>query len=127
VIRALERQLNFGIRIVAAPTVREPDGLAMSSRNGYLTREERAKAPQLQQNVRRIKDLIEGGRKDFDALLRGAVDDLTGAGWRVDYVALRNRSKLEAPVPGDRELVVLGAAWLGKTRLIDNLEVLATP
>ena len=127
VIRALERQLNFGIRIVAAPTVREPDGLAMSSRNGYLTREERAKAPQLQQNIRRIKDLIEGGRKDFDALLRGAVDDLTGAGWRVDYVALRNRSKLEAPVPGDRELVVLGAAWLGKTRLIDNLEVLATP
>jgi pantoate--beta-alanine ligase len=122
-IRGLERQLNFGIRIVAAPTVREPDGLAMSSRNGYLTREERAKAVQLSQNLKRIKGLIEGGRRDFAAMLQGAVDDLTGAGWRVDYVALRNRSRLEPPAPGDRELVVLGAAWLGKTRLIDNLEV----
>lgn len=123
-IRAMERQLNFGVRIVGGPTVREPDGLAMSSRNGYLTREERARAVQLNQNLKRIKDLIEGGRRDHDALVQAAVDDLTAAGWKVDYVALRNRSKLEAPSPGDRELVVLGAAWLGKTRLIDNLEVL---
>ena len=124
VIRAMERQLNFGIRIVAGPTIREADGLALSSRNGYLTHKERARAPRLHQNLKRIKDLIGGGRSDFEALLQSAVDDLTADGWKVDYVALRNRAKLEKPGPGDRELVVLGAAWLGKTRLIDNLEVL---
>ena len=123
VIHALERQLNFGIAIVGGPTVREPDGLAMSSRNGYLTPEERALAVGLHENLKRIKGLIEGGQRDYEALVRHARNDLAGAGWRVDYVALRNRSVLAPPSPADRDLVVLGAAWLGKTRLIDNLEV----
>ncbi|QJR14031.1 pantoate--beta-alanine ligase [Usitatibacter palustris] len=122
VVRALEKQLNFGIRIVGAPTIRDPDGLAMSSRNAYLTREERAQAAALQQNLRRIKALVEGGRRDYDALVQGVVSDLTAAGWRVDYVAVRNRSALAVPGPGDKDLVILAAAWLGKTRLIDNLE-----
>lgn len=123
VIRTLVKQLNFGIEIVGAETVREKDGLAMSSRNGYLTREEWAEAVRLSQNLRRIKELVEGGERDFVRLTEDAVSDLTANGWRVDYVALRNRSELAPPGPKDRDLVVLGAAWLGKTRLIDNLEI----
>jgi pantoate--beta-alanine ligase len=121
VILALEKQLNFGIRIIAGETTREPDGLAMSSRNGYLSPEERAEAVRLNRNLARIKDAIEKGSRDFAALEKEAVADLSKAGWRVDYVAVRNRETLGSPAkPG--ELVVLGAARLGKTRLIDNLE-----
>jgi len=117
------KQLNFGIEIVGAETVREKDGLAMSSRNGYLTAEEWTEAVRLSQNLQRIKSRIEAGDRDFDALTRAAVADLTGHGWRVDYVEVRNRSQLASPAAEDRELVVLAAAWLGKTRLIDNIEV----
>ena len=123
VIRALVRQLGFGIEIVPAETVREPDGLAMSSRNGYLSREERARAVRLQQNLRRIRDSVAAGERDFAALERRASNDLASDGWRVDYVALRKRSDLALADPSDRELVALAAAWLGKTRLIDNLEI----
>ena len=123
VIRALVRQLAFGIEIVGVETVREADGLAMSSRNGYLTREERAEAPRLQRNLKRIKELVEGGERDFDRIARAAISDLTAHGWKPDYVALRNRAELADPGPGERELVVLAAAWLGRTRLIDNLEI----
>lgn len=123
VIRALVKQLNFGIEIVGAETVREKDGLAMSSRNGYLTPEEWTEAVRLSQNLQRIKSRVEAGDRDFDALTRAALADLTGHGWRVDYVEVRNRSQLASPGKDDRELVVLAAAWLGKTRLIDNIEV----
>jgi pantoate--beta-alanine ligase len=123
VIRALVRQMNYPVAIVGVETKREPDGLAMSSRNGYLSPEERAVAVRLNKNLRRIKDLVESGRRDFEALCVSAHEDLAAAGWRVDYVALRNRSGLAFPGPRDRDLVVLGAAWLGKTRLIDNLEM----
>jgi pantoate--beta-alanine ligase len=125
VIRALVRQLNYPVAIVGVETKREPDGLAMSSRNGYLSSAERTEAVRLNRNLRRIKDLVEGGRRDFDALCHDAAQDLTAAGWRVDYVALRNQSGLALPGPSDRDLVVLGAAWLGRTRLIDNLEIRA--
>jgi pantoate--beta-alanine ligase len=123
VIRALVRQLNFPIAIVGGPTLREPDGLAMSSRNGYLSPEERAKAVQLSRNLARVKEAIEGGARDFAALASAAEEILRGEGWKVDYVALRNRVTLELPQAADRELVVLGAAWLGRTRLIDNFEI----
>lgn len=123
VIRALEKQLNFGIEIVGGETVREQDGLAMSSRNGYLSREERVEAPRLFRNLSRIKELVEKGERDFAKLADAAAADLAMHGWRVDYVALRNRAELSAPDPKERDLVVLGAAWLGKTRLIDNLEM----
>jgi pantoate--beta-alanine ligase len=121
VILALEKQLNFGIRIIGGETMREPDGLAMSSRNGYLSPEERAEAVRLNRNLTRVKEAIAKGSRDFAALEAGAEADLAKAGWRVDYVAVRNRETLGPPdQPG--ELVVLGAAALGKTRLIDNLE-----
>ena len=123
VIRALVRQLNFGIEIVGVDTVRELDGLAMSSRNGYLSREERAEAVRLNRALSGVKSAIEAGETKYDALLDAAREALSTNGWRVDYVALRTQSNLAPVGPADRELVVLGAAWLGQTRLIDNLEI----
>lgn len=125
VIRALARQLNYPIAIVGVETVREPDGLALSSRNGYLSSEERTEAVRLNRNLRRIKEKIEAGERDFGALCSFAIKDLTDAGWRVDYCAVRHQSGLALPGPADRDLVVLAAAWLGRTRLIDNLEIRA--
>ena len=123
VIRALEKQLNFGIEIVGEETVRDADGLALSSRNGYLSAEERIKAPQLQVELAKMKEAIVSGSRRFQRHEEMAAADLTMAGWKVDYVALRNQSDLAPPTPHDTRLVVLGAAWLGKTRLIDNLEI----
>ena len=122
VIRALVRQMNYAIAIVGVETKREPDGLAMSSRNGYLSSAERTEAVRLNKNLRRIKELAEGGSHDFEALCAFAIKDLTDAGWKVDYVAVRQQSGLDLPGPSDHDLVVLGAAWLGRTRLIDNVE-----
>jgi len=124
VIRAMVRQLAFGVDIAAAETVREPDGLAMSSRNGYLSRDERVEAVRLNRNLRRVKEGIEQGGSEPGALASAARADLEAAGWAVDYVAVRRRDDLEAPGMADRELVVLGAARIGKTRLIDNEEIL---
>ncbi|HET9471250.1 MAG TPA: pantoate--beta-alanine ligase, partial [Usitatibacter sp.] len=123
VIRTLVRQLNYGIEIVGVDTVREPDGLAMSSRNGYLTAAERAEAVRLNRTLRGLRDALEGGGRDLDRLLAAARAGLEAHGWRVDYVALRERRHLRAPAEGDRDLVALGAAWLGHTRLIDNIEL----
>jgi pantoate--beta-alanine ligase len=123
VIRAMVRQLNFGIAIVGVETVREADGLAMSSRNGYLSRTERAEAVRLNQALRTVRTAIEGGSGDYDGLVDAACEELASHGWRVDYVALRTQANLAPVGPADRDLVVLGAAWLGKTRLIDNLEI----
>jgi pantoate--beta-alanine ligase len=123
VIREMVRQLNFGIEIVGAETVREADGLAMSSRNGYLSAEERAKAPQLCRELAKIKEAIAAGAHRYRRHEELAVQALTLAGWNVDYVALRNQSALAVPAPKDNDLVVLGAARLGKTRLIDNMEI----
>jgi pantoate--beta-alanine ligase len=123
VIRALERQLGFGIEIVGGETVREADGLAMSSRNGYLSAEERSRAPQLNRELMKIKAAIDAGTHRHHRHEEMAAADLTLAGWKVDYIAVRSASTLAAPGPHDRDLVVLAAAWLGKTRLIDNVEI----
>ncbi len=123
VIRALVAQLNFGIEIVGAETVREPDGLAMSSRNAYLTPAERAEAIRLHRALAAIRAAVAPGARDFDALCAAARRDLESHGWKVDYVALRRQSDLAPAQPGERALVVLGAARLGATRLIDNLEI----
>ena len=123
VIRALVRQLDFPIEIVGGETVREADGLAMSSRNGYLDAEERQEAVRLSRNLKHIRREIEGGSRDFARLQESARADLASHGWKVDYVAVRNREGLEAPRAEDRALVVLAAAWIGRTRLIDNIEV----
>src|SRR5258706_925000 len=125
VIRAMERQLDFGIEIVGAETIREADGLAMSSRNGYLSKAEREQAAQLSAELRKIKEAVETGSRRFDrhdAMARGALET---AGWNVDYVQVRKRATLAPPGPHDRELVGVATAWLGKTRLIGNLEITA--
>jgi pantoate--beta-alanine ligase len=123
VLRELVRQLNFGIEVVPGETVREPDGLAMSSRNGYLSPDERVEAVRMSRVLRSIRERMDRGERDLVSLEKAAMGELAAHGWRVDYVAIRRRADLAAPGPGDRELVVLGAAWLGRTRLIDNLEL----
>jgi pantoate--beta-alanine ligase len=122
-IRMLVRQMALPVEIVGGDTVREADGLAMSSRNGYLDAEERAEAVRLSRNLKHIRRSLEAGSRDFARLVESATADLALHAWKVDYIAVRDRRRLEAPRADDRELVVLGAAWLGKTRLIDNLEV----
>jgi pantoate--beta-alanine ligase len=122
VIQELVRQLNLPIDIVAGDTLREPDGLAMSSRNAYLGASERIRATQLQRELAAIVTAVRAGERDFKALCANAGRHLKMAGWDVDYVALRDASTLQAPTSESTRLVVLGAAWLGKTRLIDNLD-----
>lgn len=122
VIREMTRDLNFPIDIVAGETVREGDGLAMSSRNGYLSREERVEAVRLVRNLQHIRSVLQQEPAEFERLEREAVGDLTRHGWKVDYIALRSQATLQPPQAHERDVVVLGAAYLGKTRLIDNLE-----
>ncbi len=114
VVRGMVQQLNLPVEIVAAETVREADGLAMSSRNGYLSAAQRAEAPRLYRTLRAVASGALGCDK--------AVDQLAAAGWKPDYVEVRRRADLAKPRPDDKELVVLAAARLGGTRLIDNLE-----
>lgn len=122
VIRELVRQFNLPIEIVAGDTLRCADGLAMSSRNAYLGASERIQATQLQRELAAVATAVQAGERDFEALTATAGRHLKMAGWRVDYVALRDAATLAAPTAGSTRLVVLGAAWLGETRLIDNIE-----
>src|SRR4029077_2279765 len=92
VLRELVRQLNFGVKVVPGETVREPDGLAMSSRNGYLSPEERTEAARLIRGLRSIHEAVEGGRRDFAELEKAAKDELASHGWRPDYIAVRRRA-----------------------------------
>jgi pantoate--beta-alanine ligase len=121
-IRELVRQFNLAVEIVAGDTLREADGLAMSSRNNYLGASERIEAARLQVELASIVSAIQAGERDFDALCFSASRHLKMAGWRVDYVALRDAATLQVPTPDSTRLVVLGAAWLGSTRLIDNID-----
>jgi len=114
VVRQMARQLNLPLEIAAGETVRESDGLAMSSRNGYLSAAERKEAPRLNRILRDVSE------KRISAEV--AVKALADAGWKPDYVEVRRREDLAVPDSGDKSLVVLGAARLGATRLIDNLE-----
>lgn len=114
IVREMVRQLDLPIEIVAGETAREPDGLALSSRNAYLSRSERMEAPHLH---RALKAVAAGTASPGQAF-----DQLAGAGWKPDYVEVRRRADLKVPQGAERDLVVLGAARLGGTRLIDNLE-----
>jgi pantoate--beta-alanine ligase len=114
VVRGMVRQLDLPVRIVAGETVREPDGLAMSSRNGYLSAAERAEAPRL---FRLLQRVAEG-----TITVQNSLHELAASGWKPDYVEIRRRADLAVARADDREKVVLAAARLGATRLIDNLE-----
>jgi pantoate--beta-alanine ligase len=123
IIRELVQQLNLPVEIVAEDTVRASDNLALSSRNRYLTDEERIEATRLYQVLSRVKQRVEVGDSNFHELEENAKEVLRAHGWKVDYVAVRHRDTLAPASECDRNMVVLGAARLGKTRLIDNLEM----
>jgi pantoate--beta-alanine ligase len=122
VIRRMVGQLALPIEVIGGDTIRESDGLAMSSRNAYLSSVERTEAPQLHAVLRQSEDAIRAGRSDWNELEQEAREALVKRGWRPDYVAIRRRDDLLAPAAG-APLVVLAAATLGTGRLIDNLEV----
>ena len=123
IIRKMTAQLNLPVYVVGGETVRDMDGLALSSRNQYLNPDERAEAPVLYRILQQVRQAILQGERNFEQLERQAAELLSGRGWVVDYVSVRNQSDL---LPADacmRDLVALAAARLGKTRLLDNVEV----
>jgi len=123
VLSNMARELALPIEIVAADTVRAPDGLALSSRNGFLSTQERAEAPRLHRLIESVRKAILAGNRDYSQLESEAVADLRAHGWIPDYIAVREKTSLKLPAAHDSGSVILGAALLGSTRLIDNLEV----
>ena len=122
VIRNMVQQFAMPVTIVGGETQRSPDGLALSSRNGYLSPAERAQAVQLSATLRAVVEKVHGGATDFEALGADSMRAITEKGWQPDYIAIRRQTDLQVPTAGDA-LVVLAAARLGTTRLIDNLEI----
>ncbi|WP_026640637.1 pantoate--beta-alanine ligase [Bordetella petrii] len=127
IVRNMCRQFQLPVDIVAHETVRAEDGLALSSRNRYLTPAERAEAPALYQALLSIRQRIGAGERDLAAIERECAQALSARGWQVDYLAVRRQRDLQSPAPADLDasepLVALAAAKLGATRLIDNLEL----
>ncbi|MDP2821107.1 MAG: pantoate--beta-alanine ligase [Sulfuritalea sp.] len=123
IIRNMVREFNLPVEIIGGETVRAADGLALSSRNGYLSATERAEAPHLFRILTKVVEAVRAGCRDLASLERDAVLELQASGWISDYVALRKKLDLQLPSAHDSGLVVLAAARLGSTRLIDNLEV----
>ena len=122
VLRDMVTQLALPVEIIPAETVRADDGLALSSRNAYLSAAGRAEAPRLYSILKGVREALVAGRRDH-AQLEAQARAKFGEKWGVDYVAIRRQSDLQPPTPADRRLVVLCAAKLGATRLIDNVEV----
>ncbi|MDY0960532.1 pantoate--beta-alanine ligase [Massilia sp. CFBP9026] len=127
IVRNMARQFALPTEIIGAETFRADDGLALSSRNGYLSAEERAEAPVLYRELNAVADTVRSGERDVGAVEARAMAALAERGWKPDYVSVRKRIDLQAPNGADLErgepLVVLAAAKLGATRLIDNLEI----
>ncbi len=127
IVRQMCRQFQLPVDIVAHETVRADDGLALSSRNRYLSAEDRAEAPALYAALQSIKQRIAAGDHDLSVVEREAMQALAGRGWQVDYLAVRRQRDLQRPelaeIAASEPLVALAAAKLGSTRLIDNLEL----
>lgn len=123
VIRKLTQDLFLPVNVVGVATTRESDGLAMSSRNGYLSDADRSAAPALYQTLQQTAQALGDGSKNFAALEKAAGEALTQSGFRPDYVHIVNSVNLEPATPDDRQLTILAAAFLGDTRLIDNVSV----
>jgi pantoate--beta-alanine ligase len=123
IIRRTVEDLCMPIEIVGVPTVREADGLAMSSRNRYLTPGERSIAPTIFAELSRVRDAVRSGERDYTALEGSGEQALQKVGFKVDYFAIRDASTLQAPQSTSRDLVILTAARLSKARLIDNVTV----
>lgn len=127
VVRKMCRQFQLPVEILAHETVRETDGLAMSSRNRYLSEDQRQQAPQLYACLQAVRSRVLAGETDVAAIEKDAAKQLEQQGWQVDYLSLRRQSDLLLPSKQDllngEPTVTLGAAHLGQTRLIDNLEI----
>lgn len=123
IIRQMVAQLNLPVRIVGGETVRAADGLALSSRNQYLNEVERQEAAQLNILLQELRLVLLEGASDWLELQRAATERLVGRGWSVEYISLRERSGLKLARAEDTDVVVLAAARLGSTRLLDNIEV----
>ena len=127
IVRNMARQFAMPTEIIGAETFRAEDGLALSSRNGYLSGAERAEDPALYQNLNAVADAVRAGERDIGAIEARAMAALAERGWQPDYISVRKRIDLQAPAASELErnepLVVLAAAKLGATRLIDNLEI----
>jgi pantoate--beta-alanine ligase len=123
IIRQFVSELNLPVSIVGGETVRAADGLALSSRNQYLTDAERVEAVFLSQTLQAMREAVLQGERDYQLLQQQASDALTRRGWNVDYVSVRNQSDLLLANLKQSNLVILAAARLGKTRLLDNVEV----
>ncbi len=122
IIRRMVDQLNLPIKIITTETSRAPDGLALSSRNVYLSPKERLEAPQLSRTLAQVVQAIEAGQSNWPVLEQNAMHTLRERGWQPDYIAIRRQHDLGFPAAHENALVVLVAARLGTTRLIDNLE-----
>jgi pantoate--beta-alanine ligase len=123
VIRRMVADLNLSLRIVGVPTVREANGLAMSSRNAYLSDHEKQRAAAIYRSLLQAKATLEAGDRQYSVIEQAQAEILRGEGFRADYFAIRRLEDLGLPAPDEHELVVLVAAWLGRARLIDNLSV----
>ena len=123
VLQTMARQLAMPVEIILAETVRAEDGLALSSRNQYLTPAERAEAPRLYRVLLEVADAVRSGTHAYKTIEAEAMTELERHGWQQDYVSVRRRSDLHLPHDEDRELVILGAAKLGTPRLLDNVEI----
>lgn len=123
VIRQMVADLNLPVEIIGAPTVREADGLAMSSRNNRLTPEQRSLAPNISRVLRKLEEQLKSGERGFEALQQQAVADLEYAGLKPDYITVCNAATLTPAAQTDKDLVILAAAYLGDIRLIDNVPV----
>jgi pantoate--beta-alanine ligase len=123
IIRKMVADLRMPVKVIGAPTVRDADGLAMSSRNQYLTPDERKVAPTIHGTLQTIVQRLRAGERDFADLERFGVRALENAGLKPDYFSIRQANNLAQPAPDATELVVLTAARLGKARLIDNVQV----
>lgn len=126
VIRTMVQDLSMNLTIHGVATCREDDGLAMSSRNGYLSEHERRLAPKVYQAIQALADAILAGRRDFQQLADEQAAGLNQAGFKTDYLEVRSATTLLKPGYDEKDLVILVAAFLGKTRLIDNLTVSLT-
>jgi len=123
ILQGMAADLNFRVEIVPVDIGRAADGLALSSRNQYLSEAERKQAPQLYRELQAIARAVENGNRNYAELEQQAAANLKQAGWQVDYVEIRHAGNLQVAHVGDSELVVLAAARLGNTRLIDNVEI----
>ena len=127
IVRNMSKQFALPTEIIAAETYRADDGLALSSRNGYLSADERKEAPVLYQTLNEVANEVRSGHLDISELEKNAMAKMAGRGWKPDYISIRRRADLQPPSAGDiaqkEALVVLAAVKLGVTRLIDNLEI----